>query len=50
MDEAGTPFCVTVDGDTQADQTVTVRARDAMTQERVAIGQLGEYIGSRIRT
>ncbi len=49
MDEAGTPFCITVDGDTQADQTVTVRARDAMTQERVAIGQLGEYIGSRIR-
>jgi glycyl-tRNA synthetase len=49
MDEAGTPFCITVDGDTQAGQTVTVRARDAMSQERVAIGQLAEYIGSRIR-
>jgi len=49
MDEAGTPFCITVDGETQVGQTVTVRARDAMTQERVAIAQLGEYIGSRIR-
>ena len=49
MDEAGTPFCITVDGDTAAGQTVTIRARDAMTQERVAIAQLGEYIGSRIR-
>jgi len=49
MDEAGTPFCITVDGETAAGQTVTVRARDAMTQERVAIAQLGEYIGSRIR-
>jgi len=49
MDEAGTPFCITVDGETQVDQTVTVRARDAMTQERVAVGQLAEYIGSRVR-
>jgi glycyl-tRNA synthetase len=49
MDEAGTPFCITVDGDTPADQTVTIRARDTMTQERVAIARLGEYIGSRIR-
>ena len=36
-------------GHLAAGQTVTIRARDAMTQERVAIAQLGEYIGSRIR-
>src|SRR5206468_8003032 len=35
MDEIGTPFCVTVDGQTKEDQTVTVRDRDTMKQERV---------------
>jgi glycyl-tRNA synthetase len=49
MDEAGTPFCITIDGETAAAQTVTVRARDAMTQERIGIAQLAEFIGSRVR-
>jgi glycyl-tRNA synthetase len=40
MDELGTPFCVTVDGQTKEDGTVTVRQRDSMKQERVAEGQL----------
>ena len=35
MDEAGTPFCVTIDGETNAARTVTVRHRDSMQQERV---------------
>ena len=35
QDEVGTPFCVTVDFDTLEDQAVTIRERDAMTQERV---------------
>jgi glycyl-tRNA synthetase len=40
MDEAGTPFCLTVDGQTKEDGTVTLRHRDSMTQERVAEGGL----------
>jgi glycyl-tRNA synthetase len=44
MDEAGSPFCVTVDGRTVADgpehDTVTVRDRDTKAQERVAIIEL----------
>jgi glycyl-tRNA synthetase len=48
MDEAGTPFCITVDSDTLADDTVTVRERDTMHQDRVASGQLKEYIAEKI--
>jgi Glycyl-tRNA synthetase (class II) len=44
QDEAGTPFCITVDFDTLDDQTVTVRDRDTMEQDRVAIDQLATYI------
>jgi glycyl-tRNA synthetase len=40
QDEVGTPFCVTVDGQTLADQTVTIRWRDTLVQERCAIDQL----------
>jgi glycyl-tRNA synthetase len=48
QDEAGTPFGVTVDGQTVADQTVTVRDRDTLVQERVAAGQLVAYLGERL--
>ncbi|HWA15660.1 MAG TPA: glycine--tRNA ligase [Gemmatimonadales bacterium] len=44
MDEAGTPFCCTIDGDTLADGTVTVRDRDAMTQVRVHSDKLAQFI------
>ncbi len=44
QDEIGTPFCVTVDFDTlEQDDSVTVRDRDTMQQERVAISELSEY-------
>ncbi len=49
MDEIGTPFCVTVDGDTLTDQTVTVRNRDTATQERIAIDQVQRYLDERLR-
>jgi len=49
MDEAGTPFCVTVDGQTLQDGTVTVRHRDAMNQDRVAADGLGSWIAERLR-
>jgi glycyl-tRNA synthetase len=48
MDEAGTPFCVTVDGETLSDGQVTVRDRDSMQQVRVAQAQVGTYIRERI--
>ena len=44
QDEIGTPFCVTVDYDGLADQTVTVRERDGMTQERIPAEKLVAYI------
>ncbi|OIO28350.1 glycine--tRNA ligase [Candidatus Micrarchaeota archaeon CG_4_10_14_0_2_um_filter_60_11] len=44
-DEAGTPFCVTVDYQTLEDGTVTLRARDTAKQERVKITELREKIG-----
>jgi len=44
QDEIGTPFCVTVDSQTLADQTVTVRERDSMQQERVNVSQLRDYL------
>ncbi|HEX4887509.1 MAG TPA: glycine--tRNA ligase [Luteibaculaceae bacterium] len=40
QDAIGTPFCITVDGETLADQSVTIRHRDTMKQERVAISEL----------
>ena len=48
QDEIGTPYCVTVDGDTLEDGTVTLRERDSMAQERVAISDLAETIRTRM--
>jgi glycyl-tRNA synthetase len=48
MDEAGTPFCITIDGDTLSTGTVTVRHRDSMAQDRVGLDVLGEYLGKGI--
>jgi len=48
QDEIGTPYCVTVDFDTLDDQAVTVRERDSMSQERVALDQIEPYISARL--
>jgi glycyl-tRNA synthetase len=48
QDEIGTPYCVTVDSQTLHDQTVTVRDRDSMQQERIALGRLREYFLHRL--
>lgn len=48
-DAIGTPFCITVDHQTLEDNTVTLRERDSMQQERVDIAQLNSIIGSKIR-
>ena len=44
QDEVGTPWCITVDFDTLEDQAVTIRNRDTMTQERVALSQVRNWI------
>ncbi len=49
QDEIGTPFCITVDFETPEDNTVTVRYRDSMKQERVAIAELAEYIRGQVK-
>ncbi|MCL1841060.1 MAG: glycine--tRNA ligase [Propionibacteriaceae bacterium] len=48
QDEIGTPFCVTVDFDTLDDDAVTIRARDTMTQDRVALPQVRTYLAERL--
>lgn len=48
QDEIGTPWCVTVDFQTPEDQKVTVRDRDTMQQERVAIAELRDYFTTKL--
>ena len=48
QDAIGTPFCVTVDGDTLKDNAVTLRYRDSMKQERVPIEKLRSIIEDRV--
>jgi glycyl-tRNA synthetase len=48
MDEVGTPFCITVDGQTAVDHTVTVRHRDTMEQDRIGMEAVGEYLAERL--
>ena len=48
MDEAGTPFCITIDGDTLKDQTVTVRNRDTAQQERIALDKVKSYLSTKL--
>lgn len=44
QDEIGTPYCITVDGQSFEDDTVTIRERDTMQQERININQIQNYI------
>jgi len=48
QDEAGTPFCITYDFDSLEDDSVTVRDRDSMKQERVKIGELRKYLNKKL--
>jgi glycyl-tRNA synthetase len=48
QDEVGTPFCLTVDGQTNEDGTVTIRDRDTLQQERVAADRVREVIQARL--
>ena len=44
QDEIGTPFCITIDGDTLEDQTVTIRHRNSMEQERIHMDKVKDYL------
>jgi glycyl-tRNA synthetase len=48
QDEIGTPFCVTIDHQSLEDRTVTVRDRDTLQQERVALDELPTVLGARL--
>ncbi|MCU0633759.1 MAG: glycine--tRNA ligase [Gemmatimonadaceae bacterium] len=48
QDEVGTPWCVTIDGESTGSNTVTVRDRDTLAQERIDAGQLASYLGSKL--
>ncbi len=49
QDEIGTPFCVTVDFDSLEDNAVTIRDRDTMEQERIAISELNGYLKNKLK-
>jgi glycyl-tRNA synthetase len=48
MDEAGTPYCFTIDGETAASQSVTVRDRDTGAQERLALDRVGDWLSDKL--
>jgi len=49
MDAIGTPFCVTVDHQTKEDNTVTIRYRDTMQQERIHLDKVKEIVKAAIQ-
>ena len=49
QDEAGTPFCITVDGQTLADNTVTIRDRDSLEQWRVNVADVADELKDKIK-
>jgi glycyl-tRNA synthetase len=48
QDEIGTPYCITVDFETLEDDAVTIRSRDTMAQERVALSQVESWLATRL--
>ncbi len=50
QDEIGTPYCITIDGDSLKDQTVTIRDRDTLKQVRIAISEVAAVVQERMRS
>jgi glycyl-tRNA synthetase len=50
QDEIGTPWTITIDGQTVEDETVTVRDRDSLAQDRVPLGRVREILEDRLQT
>ena len=48
QDEIGTPFCITYDFDSETDESVTVRFRDSMEQQRIKIADLDKFIEEKL--
>jgi glycyl-tRNA synthetase len=48
QDEAGTPYCLTVDAETKDDDTVTIRERDSMEQERIKVSEAIDVVRKRV--
>jgi glycyl-tRNA synthetase len=48
MDEAGCPYCITIDGQTLQDQTMTVRDRDTMEQSRMSADQIVAFLDEKV--
>jgi len=49
QDEIGTPYCITIDGQTLQDQTVTIRDRDTIKQWRISLSSIGEEVQKGLR-
>ena len=49
QDEIGTPYCITVDFETSKDDSVTVRDRDTMEQQRVRISDLVQFLSKKVK-
>ena len=49
QDEAGTPFCITIDNESLENNTATIRHRDSMKQDRIAVGQIKKYLADQIK-
>lgn len=50
QDEAGTPYCITIDGQTLQDDSVTIRERDSMAQIRISSSQIANYIAKELNS
>ena len=50
QDAIGTPYCITVDHQTLQDNTVTIRERDSMKQDRIDISEISAIIAGRLKT
>jgi glycyl-tRNA synthetase len=50
QDEAGTPWCLTIDGQTLQDNTVTIRDRDSLKQERIRMDHVAEELRRRLKS
>ena len=48
QDENGTPYCITIDFETLEDHAVTIRDRDTMAQERIALDQVEAWLAPRL--
>jgi len=49
QDALGTPYCITVDHQTFEDNTVTIRERDTMKQERIPIDKISGIVGEKLK-